>query len=972
MLLNCHSWFSLRYGTLSPENLVKLLQYHGYRTAALTDINNTSAWWDFIKHCQQADIHPAVGIDFRTNNQMLYIILPLNLSGCLSANKLLSSRLCNDFDLPQDVPEMDHVFIIYPLENIPRRKLRHNEYIGIRPTEVNKRINANLKTRCVALHSFSFPNSRHLNLHKLLRCIDKNTLLSKLEQHDFEQQQAQALTSLELNRVYAHCPELLDRATQLLLQCHVELAPGIGRNKKQFTTDIKQDRQLLEKLAFDGMHYRYGKKNREAERRIRHELDIIFKLDFTAYFLIAEDVIRYARHRDFFHVGRGSGANSIVAYCLRITDVDPIELDLYFERFINPHRTSPPDFDLDFSWKDRDEVLHYMFQRYGVEHTALIGAYNTFQGRSVVRELGKVFGLPKAEIDAMAGRTNAAEGSIHASIEKYGQMMQDMPNHLGIHAGGVIISEAPIHSYSATFIPPKGLPVTCYDMYVAEDIGLYKFDILSQRGLGHIREAVQIVRANRQVQLDIHNVEEFKHDPKVQALIRDGRAMGCFYVESPAMRMLLSKLRCQDYITLVAASSIIRPGVARSGMMREYIRRFHHPQSFSYIHPKMEEILKETYGVMVYQEDVIKVAHHFAGLDPAEADILRRGMSGKFRSRQEFQRVADTFVNNCRTKGYPDNITQEVWRQIESFSGYSFSKAHSASFAVESFQSLYLKAHYPLEFMTAVLNNFGGFYKTEDYVHEARMLGAQVHAPCVNHSEYVNNIKHDCIYLGFILLHQLAQKTAQAIQQERENNGIFMGLADFLNRVDCSLEQLIILIRIGAFRFTQKSKKALLWEAHTIIHKHEKKVKQASMFRVEEPNYTLPDLNHSTIEDAYDELELLGFPLCSPFSIIATQVEQTISAREMPKYLGKKVKMLGYVMAVKETKTVKGDRMYFATFSDSDGYMFDSTHFPDIASKFPFRGRGVYWVEGIVAEEFNFFSIEVQGMGKIPYQSRGY
>lgn len=972
MLLNCHSWFSLRYGTLSPERLVKMLVYHRFKAAALTDVNNTSGIWDFIRLCSAEGIHPAVGVDFRRDGKFLYNIIARNLFGLKNINRLLSSSLCEKVLHPDEVSEMEDVFIIYPLENLPRRKLRHNEYVGIRPAEVRKSIPEKLRQRCVALCSYSFPDKRHINLHRLLRCIDQNIILSKLGQEVIARGEAVAMSPGQICEAYASCPELVDRAMQLLLQCHMELEPNVSRNKKQFTNSTTQDRQLLEKLAFDGLHYRYGKHNREAERRVRHELDIIFKLGFTTYFLIAEDVVRYARHRDFFHVGRGSGANSIVAYCLRITDVDPIELDLYFERFINPHRTSPPDFDLDFSWKDRDEILHYMFERYGAEHTALVGAYNTFQKRAAVRELGKVFGLPKAEIDAFEGRAQSIEGSIYASIERYGMMMQDMPNHLGIHAGGVIISEASMHNYTATFVPPKGLPVTCFDMYVAEEIGLYKFDILSQRGLGHIREAVQIVRDNRKVQLDIHRVDDFKRDAAVKSLIRNGKAMGCFYVESPAMRMLLSKLKCEDYITLVAASSIIRPGVARSGMMREYIRRFHHPDSFSYIHPKMEEILKETYGVMVYQEDVIRVAHHFAGLDPAEADILRRGMSGKFRSRQEFQRVADTFLNNCRTMGYPEEITLEVWRQIESFSGYSFSKAHSASFAVESFQSLYLKAHYPLEFMTAVLNNFGGFYKTEDYIHEARMLGADIQPPCVNHSTQFCCIRDKTIYLGFALLHQLEQRTAESIEQERDINGSFLGLADFLSRVPCSLEQLIILIRIGAFRFTGKSKKALLWEAHSLLRKQDKTVHSASIFRVEEPSLTLPDLSHTAVEDAYDELELLGFPLCSPFSLIDFSFSDCITARQMPAYHRKKVRLVGYLMAVKDTRTVKGDRMNFATFYDCEGYMFDSTHFPKVLQQCPFRGRGVYLLEGIVAEEFGFYSIEATRMEKLPYLNRGY
>jgi DNA polymerase III alpha subunit len=252
-------------------------------------------------------------------------------------------------------------------------------------------------------------------------------------------------------------------------------------------------------------------------------------------------------------------------------------------------------------------------------------------------------------------------------------------------------------------------------MFIAEKIGLFKLDVLSQRGLGHIKETLELVRQNKEISINIHDIEKFKTDKKVAAQIRNADTIGCFYIESPGMRQLLKKLRCDDYITLVAASSIIRPGVSQSGMMKQYIYRFHNPDKFEYLHPIMKELLQETYGVMVYQEDVIKVAHYFAGLDMAEADVLRRAMSGKYRGHKHFQEIKEKFFRLCKEKEYADELTNEVWRQIESFGGYSFSKAHSASFAVESYQSLYLKTYYPMEFMVAVINNLEGFIQ-ENYI----------------------------------------------------------------------------------------------------------------------------------------------------------------------------------------------------------------------------------------------------------------
>ena len=476
-----------------------------------------------------------------------------------------------------------------------------------------------------------------------------------------------------------------------------------------------------------------------------------------SYFLINWKILKYARSKGYFYVGRGSGANSIVAYLLRITDVDPIELDLYFERFINLYRKNPPDFDIDFSWTDRDDITHFIFNTF--PHVALITVYNTFQYRAAVRELGKVFGLPKEEMDFLSrGKFNFNDlDHLSKLVLIYGEMIQDFPNYLGIHAGGIIISEKPIHYYTPTFMPPKGFPTTQFDMVVAEDIGLYKFDILSQRGLGKIKDTLEVIKYNHPKinKIDIHDIKGFKKDPRIRVLLRNAKAIGCFYVESPAMRMLMTKLQVDNYLGLVAASSVIRPGVARSGMMREYILRYRYPEKRKDAPEVMLDIMPETFGVMVYQEDVIKVAHYFGGLTLGEADMLRRGMSGKFRSREEFMKVKNSFFDNCEQQGHSKELTTEIWRQIESFAGYAFAKGHSASYAVESYQSLFLKAYYPLEYMVATINNFGGFYRTELYVHEARMGGAKICAPCVNRGSYETVIHGKAIYLGFILIKSL-------------------------------------------------------------------------------------------------------------------------------------------------------------------------------------------------------------------------
>ena len=436
------------------------------------------------------------------------------------------------------------------------------------------------------------------------------------------------------------------------------------------------------------------------------------------------------------------------------------------------------------------------------------------------------------------------------------------------------------------------------------------------------------------------------------------------------MRGLLKKLRCEDYLTLVAASSIIRPGVSSSGMMREYIHRFNNPGDFEYLHPVMEEQLKETYGVMVYQEDVLKVCHHFAGLDLSDADVLRRAMSGKFRSKDEFQRIVDRFFYNCRKRGYPEVTIQEVWRQIESFAAYSFSKAHSASYAVESFQSLYLKAHYPKEFMVAVINNFGGFYSAWVYINEARRWGAVINLPCVNHSNYKTRIIGKEIYLGYIHINELEHKISKEISEDRDLNGDFSDLDDFVSRINIGIQSLIILIRINAFRFTGKNKSTLLWEAHLLLGKKTPPEQQEALFKIPRKKFTLPDLHKSTLEDAYDEIELLGFPITSTyFDLLQTSFRGQMKSKDLINHVGKRIRMVGQLVVIKYVRTKRREWMHFASFIDHTGEFFDTVHFPQSLKHYPFRGYGVYLILGKVVQEFGFPSIEVEKMAKLPIKS---
>ena len=979
MLVNSHSYYSLRYGVLSPKEWLAFFESQPWPVMAITDINNTSACMTVLYLLRNhAKKRAVIGVDFRNGITPCYVALAKNWEGFRQINDHLSEHLHRKqrFSSRAPVAALKDAWIIYPLESLPAdASLASNELIGVGADQLrflHLSPHVHRQHKLIAMPTATFRGKRDHNAHRLLRAIDENTLLSKLSKDEQAKEDDRYLSNDELKSTYVEVPYLLRQAQQVLEDCNVLLPDEASLNLQTYTGSKQKDLRLLKKLAYDGIPYRYPTVDFKVKERIEKELELIAKKNFVSYFLINWDIVNYAQKRGYFYVGRGSGANSIVAYLLKITDVDPIELDLYFERFINLYRTSPPDFDLDFSWRDRDDITQYIFKRF--PYTALLATYNTFQYRAVVRELGKVFGLPKHEIDKLSrGKFSSNElDQLGHLVLRYSTYIQGFPSHLSIHAGGILIAEKSIHYHTGTFLPPKGFATTQFDMVVAEDIGLHKFDILSQRGLSKIQDALHIVRKNKpeDTLLDIRNLQAFKQDEKIKSILRDGRAMGCFYVESPAMRMLLKKLKVDTYLGLVAASSIIRPGVSNSGMMREYILRFTDPERRQDAHPVLLDIMPDTFGVMVYQEDVIKVAHYFAGLSLGEADVLRRGMSGKFRSREEFKRVENQYFENCKARGYSLELSQDIWRQIESFAGYAFAKGHSASYAVESYQSLYLKAHYPLEYMVAVINNFGGFYSTEFYVHEARKLGGTVEAPCVQQGDYPTVIRGTTIYLGFVLLHGLDETVGVTIGRERQEGGPFSNLTDFIDRVPIGIEQLSLLIRIGAFRFTGIAKQTLLWEAHHLLKGHKQSAVPAavpSLFKgmISSHDYKVPLLEQSALERAFDEIELLGFPLADPFLLADEPMDQGTTAIELPEKLGHFVISYGYLVTVKDTKTQKGDRMNFATFVDQNGDFLDSVHFPNIAAQFPFRGKGLYKVQGRVVEEFGFYSIEASALYKL-------
>lgn len=465
-----------------------------------------------------------------------------------------------------------------------------------------------------------------------------------------------------------------------------------------------------------------------------------------------------------------------------------------------------------------------------------------------------------------------------------------------------------------------------------------------------------VPRKSRGVDFDIYDFDMIFNDAGTKKLIREGNTIGCFYIESPGMRSLLKRLSVETFELLVAASSIIRPGVAESGMMQEFIDRHKDPSRRRYIVPEMEALLHETYGVMVYQEDVLKVAHHIAGLSLEDADLLRRAMSGKLRSHKAMEQLAGRFFTGCTQKGLGENASHELWRQIESFAGYAFCKAHSASFALLSFQVAYLKVHYPAEFISSVLSNQGGYYTPGVYVQEAKRMGLEVLLPSVNSSQDNYEGRGRTVRIGLMAIKNLSRSAIEKIVKERKAGGEYKSLLDFLTRTRLAYEETAVLIRCGAMDCFNQTRPTLMRlldiyiRSRRILDESYNDLFMADTFRLEKEIIT--DIDFSIEEVCAAEYEAFGYMVSRhPLEFFDewTSGAKVIKASDMPKYAGRKVRMIGWYMTSKRIRTKKGDIMKFLSLEDLSG-TFDAVLFPRTYSLYAEEtlSMGPYIIEGTV------------------------
>jgi DNA polymerase-3 subunit alpha/error-prone DNA polymerase len=953
------SGYSLMQGTAKVEALCRHAKELGYTRLALTDRDNLYGLWQFLAACRRQGIRPIVGAevtDRSTSNRVV----------CLVKDEAGYSRLCRllterhtggDFDLSSALCRLGRGMVILAGDPVIL-SAGHNAGLDMAAVMPQKpapsahplrRCAARLELPLAAAPDSFFLRPEDFAVHRVLRAIEANTALSRIKPFHTAAKEAFLAAPFEYEKRFAACPEALLQ-TEAISERLSFTGPDFGLVMPPYEAESPAEASReLKKAAYRGARRRYGELSETVVERLEHELRIISDMGFSAYFLIVKDIVTKSPRT----CGRGSGAASLVAYCLGITNVCPVKHNLYFERFLNPGRKDPPDIDVDFAWDERDGVIEGILSGYP-GHAALVSNHVTFKPRMAVRETARVFGLTDAEIGRVAKRLPAFWRSEEAGpglqerlsalprmrgidfpepwpeILAIAQRIIGLPRYLSVHPGGVVITPAPIDHYVPVETAPKGVPILQWEKDAVEDAGLVKIDLLGNRSLAVIRDALSDMRENGEI-LDERTWEP-EDDLPTQASLARGGTMGCFYIESPATRLLQQKAGVGDFFHLVIHSSIIRP--AANEVIQEYIRRLH-GGAWEPIHPLTADVLSETFGLMVYQEDVSRVAVQVAGFTHAEADGLRKVMAKKDRERH-LRDYCRRFTAGAREKGVRDADIEKIWRMIMSFNGYSFCKPHSASYARVSFQAAYLKTHHPAEFMAAVISNQGGFYSTFAYVSEARRLGLAILPPDVSKSRvrWKGGGRH--LRVGFLSVKDLSAITRERIITERENRP-FSDAPDFFDRIRPDEAEARALIHCGALdRFHPKAHRAaLVWAFSAWRKTRGGKTVESSLFA--EPAPPAPDLPpENPVQRLRREFSILGFLCdCHPMALFSEKLEtmRTIKARHIPNQAGRRVRFAGWLITGKTVMTKKGDPMQFLTFEDETGIV-ETTFFPRAYHRF--------------------------------------
>jgi error-prone DNA polymerase len=1010
--LHVHSNFSFGLGASPIADLCAAASRRGIETLAVTDRNGLYGAMELVERAAAFGLHAVMGAEVDDGEGRRAVLLAADRRGYGRLCRIITARhTAPRFSLAAFLAE-DMEGMVAVTDSIPLLEFllsaagrtrdiyvevppRFEPYGAVRSPSGFSRTHLAAFARkaglpAVVAHPVHFADPGDRDLACMLRSIFTNASYHRVRRSPGDDLCASSwlVDGETLRRGAEDIPGAFRSALEIARRC--TYLPGTGGMllpRHPGSDGYGASVALLRARCAEGLRDRFGAAPPAAAvRRLRYELEMITSMNLADYFLIVSDIASFARGRSIPMCGRGSAAGSLVSYVLGITDVDPVRENLSFERFLHTGRKDPPDVDMDFAWDRRDEVIDFVYRRFGAERVAAISTHVTFGARGALREVARAMGLSDAQVSGVArlipwhasagsiGRIcgSAVEDEPWKSVVALAARLDGYPKHLGIHVGGMVVCPGPLADYLPVEIAPKGIAITQWEMTGVEKAGLLKIDILGNRSLSVIDDVLDDVSRDAGTRrralampffrdggtggrLELAGGDRLDADPEVRELLRTGGSFGCFYVESPAMRGLLRKLRCDTFRGLVAASSVIRPGVASSGMMRQYIERAR-GRPFRHLHPVMEKLLGETFGVMVYQEDVMRLAYHVGGLSWEDGNLMRKAMSGK-RGGVPVERYRDRFLDGAVRRGLPPDVAREIWRQMASFAGYSFCKAHSAAFAEVSMRALLLRAHFPAEFMAAVLSNHGGYYGTSAYVSECRRMGLRVLPPSVNASEVRCTGRGRSVRVGLGEVAKLGAETAVRIVEERRVGGAFASLEAFLLRMKGRIarDETEGLVMAGALDEFERNgnRRLLLWECARL---------SAPRAPSLDGSRALPSIGFDRRAKAAMEVEALGFPLCCHvMELVRPSLAKLrpVEARSLTALRGRKVTVAGMVVTLKPISTSKGEAMSFVSMEDETA-IFEVTLFPSAYRKsrrLLAWSAGPYVVRGTVDDDFGHISV---------------
>lgn len=989
--LHVHSPYSFTDGASTIDELVATAADLGMPAIAVTDHNNLSATVRFVKAAKRCGLKPIVGAELTLEGGHHLTVLCRDDRGYRNLCRILTSAHLQN---PRKQPEVKLGSIAEDPSGliglsgcrrglIPSLTLKKN-FAEAREAARSQRSAFEKDAFFIELSETLLPGSSSLNrclqelaafealptvvtnnvhyakkdeffVHDVLTCIRTLTRLEDVHPERRLNAENYLKCEDELRTEFQGFEPALRATAEIADMCECPVRLGVPNFPSfKVPAGFSSAKEFLRHLTFRGAEQRYGSVTPEARRRLEHELFVIEKLGYEDYFLVVWDLVQFAREHGIRNAGRGSAADSAVAYCLKVTDVDPIAQNLLFERFLSLERGEKPDIDVDFDARRRDEVSTYVRGKYGEDHVAAVATYNTFQGRSAIRDAGKAMGYSEDEIDAIAKRLphHAALGQEAfvaipelrdlgipepklATLIQVSERLTNLPRFLATHLGGLVIARNPVTQISPVERSAKGITIVEFDKDDVEDMGLVKIDLLSLRILGAVDDSLGYMKGSEGDALDYDRIP--LDDEATYERLRSGDTVGVFQLESPAQRALQSRLGAQNIEDVVASVALIRPGPIKGDMVEPFIRRRQGLEQVTYLEPRLEGILRKTYGVILFQEQVIEIASAIAGFAPGEADQLRRVMTHS-RSGGEMDRLGQLFIAKSVEKGMSRETAEAIFQCMKGYASYGFCEAHARAFGTTAYKTAFLIEHHPAEFFGAILNNEPmGFYPVSTVCIEARSHGVKVTGPVLNRSRKDVVVQGNEIVLPFRMINGMNAKVIEDIEREREGD-LFRSFSDFVKRVRPPVDVLRSMVLCGVFDEFGVSRKKLVWSLST---RYEDAGVPAAGdgALVEEPpeDDALAGPDFTLSERIGFEYSLLGLGVSGhPVALWREMLrkEGFVGSRELKDVeKGEYVKVGGVPVRPHRPPTRSGKTVVFLSLEDEDGLV-DVTCFENVYKKY--------------------------------------